>query len=238
MAKEKEKTTEIEQNALPGFEGMIEQPSTEEVKDVASLIAPQSAYSNKPVLDGSDMYVPRLRLAQGLTAEVQEGLAKPGQWIVSGYDPMDETIVIPLLLARQRELRDTDRIVCCRSSDAKTGDGNPGGVCRDCPMSKWIKGKEGEKNSPPPCTFSYSYMVYVVNAGVLAVLAFSRTSITTGKRLNTMIAQHGMGNFAVKMSSLSRSGGKGSFYLPIINPATVEPDILQTALKEVAVIQQ
>lgn len=220
--------TELAPRPAAKFDSMVE-----EVDEASIPKTSLSVYSDTPQLDGSDLFIPRLRLAQGLTAEVQAGEAKPGQWLILGTEPMTEANVIPVAMTRRRELRDPDtRSTVCRSGDGLTGIGNPGGECATCPMADWVPGvgKNKGKNAPPPCAFFYSYMVYVMEAETMAILEFSRTSITSGKMLNTIIAQHGLGTFAVRLTATKKEGTKGTFYSPTVNQATVKPDALRIAL--------
>lgn len=200
-----------------------------------------ATYSDTPPLDGTDLFIPRLRLAQGLTQEVQDGTAKPGQWLILGMDPMDKVTIVVTGMTRRREYRDVDtRAVVCRSGDGVTGFGNPGGNCSDCALSHWIQsgqGAEGGKNSPPPCTFIYSYMVWVEGPKTMAILEFSRTAINTGKMLNTLIAQQGVGKFAVQLGAASKQSAKGTFYNPVINPVQLDAEELAIALESAKTIQ-
>ena len=216
------------------YEGMLE-----EVEETSVPKSNMSVYSDKPSLDGSDLFIPRLRLAQGLTQEVQDGSAKPGQWLVLGSEPMDEVTVVPVAMTRRRELRDPDtRSVVCRSGDSVTGIGNPGGDCASCPMAEWTaSAKKNGKNNAPACSFLYSYMVWVVEAETMAILEFSRTSITTGKMLNTMIVQRGIGTFAVLMSSTAKQGPKGTFYNPTVAMTNVKVDELKRAMNEASSVR-
>jgi hypothetical protein len=220
--------------AIQPFNGMVE-----EVEETAVSKNALSVYSDKPLLDGTDLFIPRLRLAQGLTQEVQNGEAKPGQWLILGTEPAAEVTVVPVLMTRRRELRDPDtRTTVCRSGDAITGVGNPGGDCATCPMSMWVKStKKGGKNSAPPCSFLYSYMVYIVEAKTMAILEFSRTSILTGKMLNTMIMQKGIGAFAVRLGAVSKQGPKGTFYSPTISATNVKVEELKRALAEAEAVK-
>jgi hypothetical protein len=213
----------------PKFNSMIE-----EGEDTA--IVPQSGltnYSQTPQLDSQDLFIPRLRLAQGLTAEVTNGEAKAGQWLVLGSSPMETTTVIPVAMTKRRELRDVEaRMVVCRSVDSVTGIGDPGGDCGICPMAQWVKNAKTGKNNAPECSFIYSYMVYVVEAKTLAVLEFTRTAITAGKMLNTMIVQGGIGTFAITLGASGRQGPKGNYYSPTISPAKITKVELTAALTE------
>ena len=220
-----------------GFEDVIEDHSPQSNGEVLDDSPVQETglarYSSQPAFDASDLFIPKLRLAQGLTAEVQSGLAKPGDWLVLGADPMKAPTIVPMMMVRRRELRDTDenRVVLCRSSDSITGVGNPGGECATCPMNKWIPSKKaGGKNSAPPCTFIYSYIVYVVDTEELCVLEFYRTSIPTGKMLNTMVLQKGLGKFAVQLRSNGQQGPKGTYYQPAIAPAKIKETVFKSAM--------
>jgi hypothetical protein len=214
------------------FDDMIVDGGVDEAATVSK--GSLSTYNTSPVLDSQDLFIPRLRLAQGLTAEVQNGEAKPGQWLVLGHEPMQECNIIPVAMTRRRELRDPDsRTTVCRSGDSLNGVGNPGGECALCPEADWsAPNKKNGKNLPPNCTFFYSYMVYVVEAETLAILEFSRTSITSGKMLNTIIVQHGIGTFAVRLASIKKDGNAGTFYSPVVNQTTAKAEWLKKAQKE------
>lgn len=243
MAKRKQTSIIAKPTKKPrGFDDVIEDHSPpsngnsgSELDDAPVQETGLARYSAQPAFDASDLFIPKLRLAQGLTSEVQQGLAKPGDWLVLGSDPMKQPTIIPMMMVRRRELRDSDenRVVLCRSSDSITGIGNPGGECATCPMNKWIQSKKaGGKNQAPPCTFIYSYIVYVVDTGELCVLEFYRTSIPTGKMLNTMVLQKGLGKFAVKLASNGQQGPKGTYYQPSIVPTKIKETVFKEAMNK------
>jgi hypothetical protein len=221
-----------------GFDEFIEEGTSPNDETNIVLSSPQSAmtaYSNTPNIDTSDVFIPKLRLAQALTAEVTNGTAKSGQWVVSGEDPMVKPVIVPLLMNRRRELRDPDenRQILCRSFDSLKGVGNPGGDCSTCPMAKWTEGKKGKGNSAPQCNFIYSYVIYIVDLDAVVILEFSRTSIAAGKMLNSVIMAKGLGNFAVQLSSAASKNGRGqTFYSPIINGAKVTDKVMAIAKRK------
>jgi hypothetical protein len=190
--------------------------------------AAMTIYTDQPVFEQGDIFIPRLRLTQGLTKEVQDGTAKPGQWVMSGYDPMGEITVIPLQFARRREFVDAEFAVHCKSDDAVTGVGDPGGECAKCPMNRWEDGPKG-KRIAPKCTFIYSYIVYAVEYEATAVLEFKRTSINVGKSINTLIAQRGIRRFAITLKSSSNQGPKGTYYIAAMSSATVPDEVMRKA---------
>jgi hypothetical protein len=211
---------------MVGGEGELMAPEETEEKQTGIALA---NFTNHLDMESSDLMIPRLRLTQGLTAEVQDGTATPGQWVMSGYDAKPEVIVVPILFARNRALRDQEGAILCRSFDSITGVGEPGGICDGCIMNQWTENGKGEKNTPPKCAFSYVYIVYVKEFEAMALVEFRRTSIQAGKTLNTIAAQRGLGNFAVKLKSSKQTGKRGTFYQMVVQPTQAEPDLLVSA---------
>jgi hypothetical protein len=219
------------------FEDSIETAGddVEVIDDASTPTTALSTYSSVPQLDSSDLFIPKLRLGQGLSAEVASGEANIGDWLMTGSEPMKTCTVIPMLMTRRRELRDTDeRAVVCRSADSLHGVGAPGGECATCPMNQWTPNKKTGKNNAPPCIFIYSYMVYILEVEEMAVLEFYRTSLPAGKMLNTIILQKGLGTFAVKLGSSLQKGGKGTFAAPSIVATKLDPKVLAKAKAKIA----
>jgi hypothetical protein len=189
-------------------------------------------YSDAPQFDNADLFIPKLRLAQGLTAEVQSGDAKPGQWLVLGAAPAESVTIVPMGMTKRREYRDSEtRMVLCRSGDAVTGVGKPGGPCVDCPLGHWTANtKKGATNNlAPGCTFIYSYMVYVVESRKMAILELAKTGELAARMLNTMLVQGGFGTFGVRLTSTPKQGPRGTYYAPSVTGATVKADELKRA---------
>jgi hypothetical protein len=190
------------------------------------------AYTSTPQFTADEVDLLRLRLAQGLSAEVQEGTAKPGQWLITGYDPEDVVTVVPLLFARRREYRpDPDtRAIQCRSEDGETGKGNPGGLCMTCQFANWTPDpRVAGKNNPPQCTPITSYIGYSITHGEIVSLSFSRTSSGAAKFINFIISTRGMGNFAVDLKTQQKKSARGSFYVPTVSIVDVDPSEIKAA---------
>ena len=74
-----------------------------------------------------------LRQSQGTTQEVQNGVARPGEWILSGFEGTDSPVIVPLMFARARELRannlplndpryvQDNTVILCQSTDGRVG---------------------------------------------------------------------------------------------------------------------
>lgn len=209
---------EPKQVSLEGFidegKAIIVPDADEERNDFQ---APVSAYTNRPQFDIEDVAPPLLRLMQGLSPEVTEGAAKPGQWVLAGFDAADELTIVPLAYARRREYRDPDSgLMSCTSMDGEFGNGQPGGRCADCEMNKWTG--EGKNRRGPQCVFMYSYMVYVKEFDTGGILNFKRTSLAVGRSLNSLVSRSGMGNVVVTLGSKVQKGGKGTYHIPQLVP--------------------
>lgn len=172
-------------------------------------------------LDADDIAMPRLRLAQGLTKEVQEGFAKPGQWIVTGYNPVDQVTIIPLGVAKFRRRNDpAEGSTLCRSEDSIVGIGDPGGDCAACPFAQWGAKNAAGRQAPPECTFGYRYLVNIIEPPLgQAVLELKKTGLNAGKTLNAMAIQRvGWGRFKAVLVPKKGTSAKGSFYTPSVVP--------------------
>lgn len=190
-------------------------------------------YRQQAEISSEDVYIPNLRLAQGLTPEVQSGDARPGQWLITGFEPQPEVVVVPVAFFKRRELRDTDtREGLCYSADSITGFGTPGGECAVCPMNEWT-GEDGARK-PPACNFSYEYIVYSDTHQCMALLKFQKTAIKTGKVLNTAVAQSGLGNIAVRLKADAKQGPRGAFFSPSVVPVKVDAAVLEEAKRRFA----
>lgn len=219
------------------FDGMLDDtpqgtqegaPEEEPAYEAPQVSLSLSTFSFDPKLDSTDVIVPRLRLTQGLTKEVQDGLAKPGQWILTGYDAHDSVDIVPLMFSRQRRLLDEKFNVLCHSDDALWGKGKPGGECAVCPMNQWSDGDKGNR-VPPECDFSYNYMVYVVEYDTVAIMSLQRTAVPTGKALNTQVAQRGLGHFIVTLKTEQKRGPRGTYAVPTITLAEFRADVIKRA---------
>lgn len=188
-----------------------------------------------PHFNPDEIGLPRLRLAQGLTAEVVNQQAHSGQWVLTGYEAQDTVRIVPLMFSRARALRDRELKVLCQSADAKLGVGEPGGSCEQCPKAKWTEAVAGgknqpPKNNPPECDLIYSYMCWSFTHETLIAVEFKKTSINVGKTLNTLIATKGLGNFAVVLSSSKQQNPRGSFFVAQAVMSPLSPEEHQQAL--------
>ena len=192
-------------------------------------------YSGTPEFSSDDVFLNRLRLAQGLTKEVQDGTARPGQYLVTGFAAQESVTVVPIGFAKMREHRNEDdgREMLCFSKDALIGEGDPGGACVECDLNQWTPNPEKEgKNLPPICKFSYGYLFYSEQHDAVVAYRFKGMALTAGKGLNTIVNHHGLRKVAVTLTSEQKSGAIGTYFNPVVTViAEPDPALFEAAAK-------
>jgi hypothetical protein len=173
----------------------------------ADILVANMGYSAK---DADIQSLPRLRLAQGLTPEVLEGLASPGQWLIPGQQPQNQLSVKVLGVKRLRLLWDRNvipAVIVCRGEN-DIGTGNPGGDCTKCPLAQWEDGK------PPQCELRYEYLV-MTDDNLPLVLSLSTRS--AGKIISQLnIALRMNKEVKVVFSSQLVAKGQKRYYIPAV----------------------
>jgi hypothetical protein len=187
----------------------------------APELAPHYVENLADILDSEDAYLPRLRLAQGLTPEVQEGTARPGQWIVTGFEPQDSVTVIPIRAAKTRSRFDEDGGILCYSPDGRTGQGDPGGSCDTCPLRNWTTLEDGTR-VPPECDAQYRYIVYILELDAYAVFVCKRTALNAAKLINTVLLARGLGKAAFRLAAAAQKSRRGSYFVPSVAPVQLD----------------
>ena len=200
------------------FDQMLGEDAEEAAQEAGDNMG-LSLFAKPIALTADDVTIPRLRLAQGLTKEVQDGNAKPGEFLLSGAAPRAEVVATVLAIAKFRRLTTTEEgTVLCRSEDGYVGIGDPGGDCEECPLSKWINSTDkGGKNTPPPCQFGYRYLLDVDGYGQ-CVYEMKRTAIPAAKALNAMVVRFGYGKTRIALKAQKGQGARGTYYAPVIVP--------------------
>lgn len=202
------------------FDSMVGNAETS--TDVVEATGPAFVreYSDTPEFDKSDIAWPRLRLAQGLTQEVSDGFAKAGDWVISGYDPETEVVVIPLLYAKFWEKKGDD--------DLGVPVPYPGA---DSPDIKWRANPRDSSKNLPPITYPvFSYVCYSTTHDALVSVDFKKTSTNVAQFINSMINSKSLGNFAVKLGArVQTNAKKQQFYTATVTVQKVPAEELSRA---------
>lgn len=187
-----------------------------------------------------EIQMPKLKLGQSMTAEVQDGLATLGQWIGGpGEEAVDTVVVVPMCYARGRILNEEDNgPIICSSNDQEIGVGDPLGQgqgeykCKGCPKSLWTKAKRGGKNVPPECVPHLEYGIYSITHQQMMTMMLKSSAMNAAKYLNTLAMKAGFGNFAIELGAMINTGDRGKFAVPTIKIAKITPKELETAREQ------
>lgn len=217
------RSTQAPPKGQMAFDEMVDVQAEEAYEERQQEQTSIVAFQTQAALTAEDIVIPRLRLAQGLTKEVQDGTARPGQFLLSGAAPREEIFatVNAIQKFRRYATNDDGGKVLCRSEDSFVGVGTPGGECEVCPLSKWVNSEDPNgKNKPPVCEFGYRYLLDVDDYGQ-CVYEMKRTAIPAAKALNASVIRFGYGNTRVQFKAQKGQSARGTFYTPVIIPLAV-----------------
>lgn len=199
-----------------------DQPANEGEEQASRALAvnvPATQFSQELEFQQGETAFPLLRLAQGLTKEVANGAAAPGEYVLTGYEPLESVTIIPTAIARTRVRRNpkNNAEILCQSPDAIRGIGDPGILCAGCAFADWTEDARGNRY-PPECAFTFNYLAWSVDHQTLVQLMMRRTQIPVTRVVNTMIQTKGYGNFAITLGSMPQRNAKGSYHVMTATP--------------------
>lgn len=183
-------------------------------------------------VDLRDMVLPRFKIAQALTKEVQDGDAKAGDIInsVTGESYGNTLEFVVLSYRKGQMFLQPGAGLLCRSSDGKTAWGDPEMTgeqgpreCATCPFRKWVD------RTPPPCAETHNYLILLPETLEAGMLTLMKSGVKPAKVLNTMIIQarersRRAGGPQVSWSQVfeltarKTENKKGTFYIPSFRP--------------------
>lgn len=186
-----------------------------------------TAYDANPTFSQTDLWVSKLRLAQGQTPEVLASEARAGEWVLTGMPAAKNVTAIPLGFnkpTRRYGIVNGQRYIACNK--------HVGDVDVDCPNCRiqWDETLSKNPGFQSEAEEYYSYMVYVVEADSPALLELSRTGMAAGRIINTFIfTKGGMAKFGLKLGSKVIEGKKGRYFQATVEMAQVPAEQLERA---------
>ena len=186
-----------------------------------------------------DVQMPWLRLMQGLSEAVTNSEAQSGQWMLDGFEPLDEVQLVVGSAGKYRNLREKEtRDIICIASDGRTGRGDPGGDCSVCPHSRWTENESGGRMLPPACSEGYSFLVYSITDEMVGRLQLERTGLQAAKSLiRDSKAAGGFGSRVFRLNSRHVTRSNRSYYqaqVKVIKDAEV-PDGVAEIIERLSV---
>jgi len=181
-----------------------------------------------PGLEGIDnemLIIPRIKLVQGLSVEVSEGICAPGALVNSITKDIlaakgESLEIVPLMISRSRlkfQSMDDGGGLLCRSNDGFEGIGDPGGNCLTCPARNW-----GADKTPPECTEILNVAVMPLGEfiGTPLILSFGKTSFNVGKMFINMMATKKVSPWFLKyqLSTKFIEDKKGKYFVYKVLP--------------------
>ena len=158
-----------------------------------------------------DRIIPRLKIMQPLSPEVDEGIAKPGEFVNSiakkSYGKV--LTLTPVIWWKTRvywQPREEGGEILCQARDAI--EGTQYGLCADCDHSKW------HNKESPICTAIINILGLVNNAELIAT-SFMKTSYFTGKQLINLFNYKKVDifNFQYEISAVQEQNDFGKFWV-------------------------
>lgn len=158
-----------------------------------------------------DRIIPRLKIMQPLSPEVDEGIAKPGEFVNSVAKKSYGKILTltPIFWWKSRvywQKRDEGGKILCQARDAVTG--SEFGPCEACEFSKW------NDKEAPTCTAIINILGLVNNAELVA-MSFMKTSYPAGKQLINLFNYKKVDifNFQYEITAVQEQNDFGKFWV-------------------------
>ena len=176
---------------------------------------PPMTFSTDTSDDDFDLGFVRLKILQRTTPEVEEGDGKAGEIYLEGIGSLESPVLmVPLGRNQSRIMKEDKRRInsdiVCRSPDAFTGYGDPGGNCSTCPLSR------GTKEDTPDCTHILTYVMYIPDEDAVALISFQRTQLRAAKRINTILRGNKMGTVAISLTTRQTGTAPETYFVPIV----------------------
>lgn len=242
----------VQENAAPWLEGDEDLPAEtviDKVKKPDSAVAiletisgevvtteedlPTSGrvYSETLDFDFSEIRIPKLRLASGLTKEVADQQARMGQWLLTGHEPENtvEVVIVGVSRFRIYALKDEGEVLC-RSDDGFTGIGNPGGNCKTCPFAQWgEKNPKTNKSKAPLCNNGFSYQAFSLTHDQACIVDFKKTQLEAANNMNTSLYLRGARScvFILRHEMRDSPVGNAKYPVPVVSQRPLRPDELE-----------
>jgi hypothetical protein len=181
-------------------------------------------------VDQADLVLPRIKLLQPLSPEVQEEDSQ----IEAGHlyntltqnDYGDSLIFIPVMhfksriYWRKRDDDSPDRMLCSSPNGLNPNSEAFGKTCPECPMQRWNNQAEKAEDKAPKCTSYYNFAILVEGETSPIALSFERTKVKIAKKLLSLISIGNLDMFAkkYKIGVTKEKNKKGTWFNYDITP--------------------
>lgn len=178
--------------------------------------------------NADDLIIPRIKIMQALSPEVQDGKAKIGDIVNSlTLERLNDKVFIPVCKFNNNVYwrdRSEGGGIICRAADAKVGTWEDGhtelcSVCRRCEFDNSKQGRE----AIPTCTKYINFLGFFADDLMPIILSFSKTNMAEGKKMYSMakVTRQNIWNFGYTLISKERAKNANRWY--IIDPVSAGP---------------
>lgn len=170
-----------------------------------------------------DLIIPRIKIMQALSPEVQDSKVQIGDIINSlTLERLNDKVFIPVCKFNNnvwwRDRADGGGIIC-RAADGKMGIREDGtthacSTCRKCEFDNTKQGRE----AIPVCTKYINFLGFFEDDMMPIILSFSKTNMAEGKKMYSMakVARQNIWNFGYTLTSKEKAKNANKWY--IIDP--------------------
>ena len=197
----------------------VDNAKSEQKVETRLVVAPTSHIVSSDAMYGfegigrEDIALPRIKLLQAGSDEIASSNVSPGEWLntLSGQSYGTQFEFIPISVWKSRTLfaKNRDDSPICRSADGFISvDGYR--CMTECPHDRaW----EWKDSIPPLCAQAYNYLILPVEDPFPALISLMKTSLKTGKALNTLLmaARCPAWYWVYEFYSIRESNQKGTY---------------------------
>lgn len=178
-------------------------------------------------IDQTDLVLPRIKLLQPLSPEVDKGL-QPGHLVnsLTGEDYGTEMTIIPIIHFKSRiywrEREEGGGILCSAPNGLNPTRSEFAPCCAECKLKDWNNNAKTSKEKAPKCVIYYNFAVLVNDGATPVALSMERTKIRVAKKLLSLAAYTG-GNLDMfarkyKISVEKVKNDQGTWYNYAVTP--------------------
>ncbi len=180
-------------------------------------------------LERKDILIPRMKLLQANSPEVEGDLAQDKGTIFTipaNKNFGDKVLITPILHFRSRikwegDRADGDGEIECQSDDGRNPKKNifevspdeDGNICPNCPKKEWDNEEEG-KDAIPECTLYENFVVLIGNEDNPVILPMERTKAKAARKFYSMgaLKNQDFWNFQYELKIVKEKNPEGKHY--------------------------
>lgn len=186
-----------------------------------------------------DLIIPRIKIMQALSPEVQDQKARVGDIVNSlTLERLNDKVFIPVCKFNNHVYwrdRSEGGGIICRAADGKMGQMEDGSTkyCAQCRLCEFDNSKQG-REALPKCTKYINFLGFFADDMMPIILSFAKTNMAEGKKMYSMakVSRQNIWNFGYKLVSKEKTKNNNRWYIidPVSNGQTSD-DVRQIGME-------